>query len=125
MNPDSGIYQHLWQYNFTQMQLTLIDAGNIQIYGHSMKSFPSLNSLLIFFGYRMSSPRTFSNSIYQYSFDSPCNGWNIVSVKGVLPAGREYISDGYNPVTGEYFLFGGDSTAGYGNMSLCDYQIIY
>jgi hypothetical protein len=101
--------QELWQFNLTSNNWTLIDAGNFNVnrLGHSMRFSKSLNSLLLFFGRNQLSSSNL-NTIYQYSFNNTSAGWTLFQVFGSqIPSRRAFISSGFNPLTGEYLVFGG------------------
>jgi hypothetical protein len=102
-------HQDLWQFNFTSNIWTLLNAGdsNVLRSRHSMQYSTSLNSLLVFFGDNQL-PDSFPDTIYQFSFNNPSAGWTLFQVSGSqLPSARESFSTGFDPQTGEYFVFGG------------------
>jgi hypothetical protein len=101
-------YQDLWQFNFTSNIWTLISSGdsNVVRARHSMRYSRSLNSLILIHGFN-SITNSFTNTIYQYSFNNESVGWTLFQVSGSQPSGRGQYSTGFNPQTGEYFMFGG------------------
>jgi hypothetical protein len=106
-------YQDLWQFDFSSNSWTLMDAGNSNVRRseHSIRYSKSLDSLLLFLGFNTQTS-TFNNAIYQYSFSNPSAGWTLFQASGSqLPSARAQFSIGFNPQTGEYFVFGGKSGA--------------
>ena len=105
------IQQDMWQFNFTSNNWTLLDTGNsnVERFSHSMRYSKSLNSHLLFFGRQQTN--SYSNTIYQYSFNNPSAGWLLFQVsRSHMLSMRGYFSDGFNRQTGEYFVFGGYNT---------------
>jgi hypothetical protein len=111
----SQFYQDLWQFDFKSNSWTLMDAGNanVQRYGHSIRYSKSLNSLLLFLGF-YTQTSILTNTIYQFAFSNPSTGWTLFQVSGSqMRSARGYFSTGFNPQTGEYFVFGGWNGATY------------
>jgi hypothetical protein len=108
-------YQDLWQFDFTSNRWTLVDAGNSNVNRnrHSMQYSKSLNSLLLFFGMDTQTS-TLATTVYQFSFNNPSIGWTLFQASGSqMPPARAQFSIGFNPQTGEYFVFGGENGATY------------
>jgi hypothetical protein len=107
----SRSFQDLWQFDFTSNSWSLVNAGdsNVHRFGHSMRFSNSLNSLLLFCGVNFFT-KFYTNTIYQYSFNNQSAVWTLFQVVGSLvPSERREFSTGFNPQTGEYFVFGGNN----------------
>jgi N-acetylneuraminic acid mutarotase len=104
-------YQDLWRFDFTASDWALINSGNSNVrkFRHSMQYSKSLNSLLLFGGYDDFSQIP-TKTIHQFSFNNQLAGWTLFQDSGSqMPSQRTSFSAGFNPLTGEYIVFGGSS----------------
>lgn len=106
-------YSDLWSFNYTFKRWTRLDAGtaDTRLSGHAMVYGVQTNSLYIIFGEK--SDNSLPLGVYVYSLPAS-TGWSAVSNSGFAATGRKNYAEGFNPATGDFYLFGGaDATRNY------------
>ncbi len=88
--------QDLWSYNITSRRWKSLDLGSPGVARSSqhMKFFPTLNSLIIFFGgYTTQSATVYVTDPYLYDLRY-ATGWKLIPYSGMIPPGRDFFLTG-------------------------------
>lgn len=103
--------QDLWQFDFPSRRWSMINSGNgnVLLRSHSMRYSDAMKSLYVFFGINQSTGTgVYTSRMYRLSVSTSSSTWSPIQFVGIrIPSIRALFSTGFNPQTGEYFVFGG------------------